>query len=185
MMRKWIMTLSLAGALFSQGLQAHGPDEVEDVPAGLVKASITQKPDIEGLQMMLLEGPRQGIMFSYQGSENLTVLGNEDEPFLRFSDSGVEANTSSATWQQLQGQSQEETGGGTDWTSIASSGRYAWMDPRLADARAPDDTNKRQTLSQWHMGLSHGGESGQLSGELYWHPLPQVESDESGGSHHH
>lgn len=185
MMRKWIMTLSLAGALFSQGLQAHGPDEVEDVPEGLVKASITQKPDIEGLQLMLLEGPSQGIMVSYQGGQTLTVLGTEDEPFLRFSESGVEANTASATWQQLQGQAQEDTGGSADWTSIASSGRYAWMDPRLADAGAPDDTGKRQTLSRWHMGLSHDGESGQLSGELYWHPLPQQEASKTGSQHHH
>ncbi|MDX1588161.1 MAG: hypothetical protein R3296_04425 [Oleiphilaceae bacterium] len=184
-MKKPMIILSLALALFSQGLLAHGPEGVEDVPAGLVKASIAQQPDIDGLQILLLEGPRQGILLSYQGTGSLTVLGSEQEPLLRFSHNGVEANETSPTWQKMQGHSSpsETDAGDPRWTPVASSSRYAWMDPRLSAAEAPVSTDKPQTLSQWRMGLNHGGDTQTVSGDLHWHPLPKTDNRHSSGHH--
>lgn len=198
MMRASAMALMASSVLFSQGLLAHGPDEFEDVPAGLVQASLTDRPAVEGLQLMLLEGQQQGLMVSYQGEEPLILHGKAGEPFLRFSTTGVEVNQDSRTWQQVQGQD----GSGADdqstnWVNVASSQRYAWMDPRLSTQAPSNETDKRQTLSNWQIALTHEGQRSHVGGELYWRPLTQKDHDhsqnhdhseshqEEGHDHHH
>lgn len=185
-MKAWILPLAGA-ALFSQGLMAHGPDAVENLPEGMVQSRLTQTPSIDGLQVLLLEGPSQGMMVMYQKPEPLTLHGGDEEPFLRFSQEGVQANLASSTWQAL-----KETGGdeatkepAVAWTPVSDSGRYAWMDPRLSDAPTPSDKSRRQVLSHWEMVITRHGEEFRLRGEHYWQPIEQPATPAQSDHHSH
>ena len=160
--------------LFVAPAHAHGPDEVEEIPDGMVQARITEAPDITGLQVMLLEGKNQGILVTYKGDESLTFFGESGEPFLRFTKQEVEANRHSDTWQTLGGnRKQGSSGDGADWKQVANTGRYAWVDPRLTRDEVPDDKGEKQTLGDWHIHLELSGKTDcrGITGSHYWHPL--------------
>lgn len=76
------LILSCLALLSAPGLAGgHGAPEVDEVPEGFVKASITSQPDIQGLRALILDAPRPGIMLRYEGDDRLTVLGTEGEQF--------------------------------------------------------------------------------------------------------
>ena len=60
---------------------AHGAPDAEGAPSEIVQARITKQPNIQGLNAMILDAPRPGILLSYRGDTPLTVLGTQDEAF--------------------------------------------------------------------------------------------------------
>jgi len=170
--------------------QGHGPESFEDVPEGMVQAQITGMPDTPGLDVMLLEGEHQGILMAYDGDETLTLFGESGEPFLRFNDQGVEANQHSETWQTIDGDEQgAPRDDETQWRTVADSGRYAWMDPRLTSDEAPEATDQAQTLGDWHIHMERSDETScqGISGAHHWYPLGTDHDSavEAHGEHSH
>ncbi len=112
---------------------AHGAPDADNVPAGVIKASITEQPDIAGLNTLILDAPRPGIMVSYRGQEPITLLDSNGEDFLRFSRHRVEAHTGSTSWQLLPNapEALKAASGTGDWVTLSNSGSFGWLDPRL------------------------------------------------------
>ncbi|MGM0450939.1 MAG: hypothetical protein ACQERE_08930 [Pseudomonadota bacterium] len=134
---------------------------------------------------MLLEGENQGMLVSYSGDETLTFFGESGEPFLRFTKQGVKANRHSETWQALEeNQKQETSDDKVDWTNVASTGRYAWVDPRLNRNEVPDDKSESQALGDWHIHMERSGKADcrGISGNHYWQPLGAGEEHASNDS---
>ena len=122
-------------SLSASGLAgAHGAPDANNIPPGVVKASITEQPEIPGLSTLILDAPRPGIMVSYRGEQPITLLGSNGEAFLRFSRNRVEAHTGSPSWQALPNPPQGLTGTSQEdgsWVTLSKSGSFGWLDPRL------------------------------------------------------
>ncbi len=152
---------------------AHGALELDDVPVGFVKASITDRSNIQGLNAMILSAPRPGIMLRYNGEEPLTVLGMEGEAFLLFNQDGVSVNTRSPSWEaSSDGTSpvaQPSTAGNTGeepaWVSLSDAGNFSWLDPRLNTMA--DVHHNAETQQEWSIALRRpNGEVDHISGLL-------------------
>lgn len=152
---------------------AHGALEVENVPEGFVKASITERPDIQGLSSVILSAPRPGIMLRYNGEEPLTVLGTDGEAFLRFTRMGVSVNTASPSWEASNESPTASASAGNasesseepTWVTLSDSGSFSWLDPRLNTlADVHHDTDSRK---EWAIGVRQAnGDVEHISGTL-------------------
>lgn len=164
--------------MHSARVSAHGADEIDNLPAGVIMAELAELPDISGLQVILLDGVPQGIMISYRGSRELVVAGFNGEPFLRFDDKGVLANTDSAIWRATQS-AENNAPGEAGWKRVSETRSYGWMDPRLNPELAPHHGNQRKELDNWQIDVRIDGEtSDRIGGGIYWQPL-QKESVQS------
>ena len=83
---------------------------------------------IADLTAMVIPGPERAIRVSYQGDHHMVVLDEYDEPMLRFSPKGVEANTQSKGWKQL-GRSPVDSD--AKWVKLSAQAAYTWPDSRL------------------------------------------------------
>lgn len=152
---------------------AHGALELDDVPPGFVKASITEHSDMEGLNAMILSAPRPGIMLRYNGEQPITVLGMHGEAFLLFSRTGVSVNTNSPSWEALNDgampvarpSTASDNNDEPSWVTLSESGSFSWLDPRLNTMKDPqhgDDTSK-----DWSIPLIRAdGKADQIGGML-------------------
>ena len=153
---------------------AHGAPDAEGAPSEIVQARITEQPNIQGLNAMILDAPRPGILLSYRGDTPLTVLGTQDEAFLRFTGKTVMVNTDSPSWQALPnapallGTPSEER---DRWATLSQSTSFGWLDPRLA---AMENMHHREPEHQsWSITLqTASGETAMITGELRRRTLP-------------
>jgi hypothetical protein len=153
---------------------AHGAPDAGGTPSEIVQARITKQPNIQGLNAMILDAPRPGILLSYRGDTPLTVLGTQDEAFLRFTGKTVMVNTDSPSWQALPnapallGTPSEER---DRWATLSQSTSFGWLDPRLA---AMENMHHREPEHQsWSITLqTASGETAMIAGELRRRTLP-------------
>ncbi|MFT6466637.1 hypothetical protein [Halopseudomonas sp.] len=153
---------------------AHGALELDDVPEGFVKASITDRPDIQGLSSLILSAPRPGIMLRYTGNESFTVLGTEGEALLQFTRTGVSVNTASPSWEASNDKTPalgsdaataSDTSAAPTWVALSDSGSFSWLDPRL-NAMA-DIHHQADTQQEWAIAVRRAnGEVEQIRGTL-------------------
>jgi hypothetical protein len=87
---------------------------------------------IANLKAMIIPGVDSAIRVSYSGDHHMVVLDEQDEPMLRFSPKGVEANTSSSGWKALGRQPYESAEG---WVLLSSYAAYTWPDSRIQSAK--------------------------------------------------
>lgn len=152
---------------------AHGALELDDVPEGFVKASITDRSAIEGLNAMILSAPRPGIMLRYSGEQPITVLGMQGEAFLLFSRTGVSVNSNSPSWAALnagatpvaKSSTASDSSKEPSWVTLSESGSFSWLDPRLNAMK--DRHHGGDTSKQWSIPLMRAdGKTDQISGML-------------------
>ncbi len=166
-----LMSLSVSGLA-----GAHGAPDADNIPSGVVKASITEQPDIPELSTLILDAPRPGIMLSYRGDAPITILGTEGEEFLRFSKNRVEAHTGSTSWQALPNASQglaHAAGDSGSWITLSNSGSFGWLDPRLNALQ--DAHGDAGEFAQWRIPVKPAAESASIrhiAGELTFKAFP-------------
>ena len=153
---------------------AHGAPDAEGAPSEIVQARITKQPNIQGLNAMILDAPRPGILLSYRGDTPLTVLGTQDEAFLRFTGKTVMVNTDSPSWQALPNAPALSGAPGEEsdrWATLSQSTSFGWLDPRLA---AMENMHHREPEHQsWSITLqTASGETAMIAGELRRRTLP-------------
>ena len=158
-------------ALVIPGLaMAHGAPEIEGAPPALIEASMTTKPDIPGLNAMIVDGPRPAIFLSYQGEQPITVLGSEGEAFLRFTGHSVLVNPASPSWQGLPNAPALAEQTGATWATVNHSGSFIWLDPRL-DTEAKGHHGAKP-LGGWSIELeTANGERERVAGLFSRRPL--------------
>ncbi|SFE84847.1 hypothetical protein SAMN04487869_12051 [Marinobacter sp. DSM 26671] len=169
-----LVLFGLMPLLASSPAGAHGAPDTEGAPAEILQARITEQPDLQGLNAMILNAPRPGILLSYQGETPLTVLGTENEAFLRFTGKAVMVNRDSPSWRSLpnaptlSGTPVEES---DRWAVLSQSASFGWLDPRLA---AMESMHHQEPEHQsWSISLqTASGETAIIVGELRRKPLP-------------
>ncbi|SNC77136.1 hypothetical protein SAMN04487881_3809 [Marinobacter sp. es.048] len=169
-----LVLFSLLPLMASGPAGAHGAPDAEGAPSEIVQARITAQPNIQGLNAMILDAPRPGILLSYRGDTPLTVLGTQNEAFLRFTGKSVMVNTDSPSWralpnaQNLPGRIDDGSG---EWAILSQSASFGWLDPRLEATESMHHHGKE--LQGWSIILkTASGETATIDGELRRKPLP-------------
>ncbi|MEQ5816813.1 hypothetical protein J3362_14960 [Marinobacter sp. NFXS11] len=169
-----LVLFGLMPLLASAPAGAHGAPDTEGAPAEILQARITGQPDIQGLSTMILDAPRPGILLSYQGETPLTVLGNENEAFLRFTGKVVMVNRDSPSWRNLPNASDLSGMIADDnetWALLSQSASFGWLDPRLDAAEAMHHSGSEPR--SWSITLqTASGETAKIVGELRRKSLP-------------
>lgn len=160
---RWFCSVAAAGLALCAGLAlGHGAPETDNPPDSRMTAAITAAPAIAGLDVMILDAPRPGLLLSYRGEQELTVLGEDREPMLRITEKGVSANQDSPTYRLSDERQKQAQPSG--WTTVSESGTYGWMDPRLAVGSGHGE--------QWTIGIvDEDGEVFELKGSLESKPM--------------
>jgi hypothetical protein len=165
-----LVALCLISLSVSGMAGAHGAPEADNIPAGVVKAIVTQQPSIAGLSAIILDAPRPGILLRYDGKEPITILGQDDEAFLRFTRTKVEGNTSSRSWRALPNIPQGLVGELGSWVTLSNSGTYGWLDPRLDVLH--DAHNESVEPVKWSILIKENdGSVDRISGHLVYKKL--------------
>ncbi|HEV2820759.1 MAG TPA: hypothetical protein VGW11_09655, partial [Solirubrobacteraceae bacterium] len=144
--------------------------------------------------VQLLPGDVPALFVDNAGTEPITVLGREGEPFVRIGPAGVEVNVRSPSHvddQRLQGESPEVAADADAqplWREMADVPRYNWLEPRAAyqRERPPEEvlqSGESQTLLEWAVPVRLGdGTTREITGRTTWLPTsPPAVQGEGGG----
>lgn len=153
--------------------------------AGTFRTRLAKIPGTMSFQTF--DGRVPGIFLGWSEPESLTVYGIEGEPFVRFSDKGVERNEASPTHQDdLRLRGDQPTGvvdvAAPRWKVVAPRGPVSWLDRRLAYAPGvpPPDVlrSRRETVMvEWDIPVDIGGVRDTVQGVTEWVPINRRERD--------
>jgi len=147
--------------------------------------SVSADPAPQGLVVQALPGKIPGVFLSNPQRLSLTVLGRDGEPFLRFSDAGVEVNERSRTHvedRQARGSTVGPPSPEPSFRLVDPGGSsYTWLDARLGypDDLPPEPVLRAATttvLQQWGVPVQLAGEPAQLTGAVSWVPTATAAS---------
>jgi hypothetical protein len=154
-------------------------------PGGLYRARLTAGPELApSVRVTLSPGRPPALLLENSGAVPVSVLGKHDEPFLRVSADGVEANLASPTWQDLgryRGLTAPDAvggAGGARWHRISLAPRYSWLEPRagmpsvVAAGARPD--NAPSKVKGWQVPILVGERRMAIQGVVEWVPLPAL-----------
>lgn len=112
----------------------------------------------------LVPGPVDGLTLDNRSDQIVTVLGLDDEPYLRIRPSGVDANLASRTWREWGRSAADAPALHSEqtllWQAVAGGHRYTWLEPRTRMGAAPDDTGEHP----WSVTLLIGDRPVQIPG---------------------
>jgi hypothetical protein len=142
------------------------------------RARIMQiQPAAPPFQVRVVDGD-QDLWLQLDPGNELVVLGGIGEPFLRFNDAGVFANTHSSTAQtDLLSLIPSETPSlnprkAPSWFKLTTADRYLWHDHRIHALALLSDGGPARRLGEWNIPLKLNGGRGAITGDLRSIPLP-------------
>ena len=136
--------------------------------------SVTVAHAPTGVSATALQGELPGLFVSVQAGEAVEVDGSDGQPFLRFHNGEVYANTTGASWrddQQARGRAVLPQG----WARVARGLTYSWLDPRL---RYPHELPTAEILAKpspsvvqrWRVPVVVDGSGDAVEGTVTWVP---------------
>lgn len=138
------------------------------------------QPQPQALEVKVLEGVIPAIFVRNGTGKELSVPGQQGEPFLRIAPDGVHANTRSPTYYLAGSQAVREVPATADagaepaWTKISPQPVWAWLEYR---ARVPRQAGepfslgpRRRTVLRWTTPATLGGDPLRLEGHVDWIP---------------
>lgn len=178
--------------LGAQALEIRGHFLRQSRPSGVFLARLTSAVALAPqVRVTLAPGRPPVLLLENAGAESVTVLGMHDEPFLRVSADGVEANLASPTWQDLDRyrglattQAVSSGSGASRWQRVSLAPRYRWLEPRAAmpsvatAATRPDNT--RSKAKGWQVPVRVGDRAMAIQGVVEWVPTQGVRDERSG-----
>ena len=176
---------ALAIALIGFGLHAAATDghDIESSSAGFWQTTLVSSHEpAPGVRIMPLPGRVPGMFLETTGADPVVILGRSGEPFLRFSDRGVEANVRSPLWidnAQARGEATTSAGdpnGAPDWRSVSATSRFAWIEfrawPGTDEPKVSADHAPHRLA--WSSPMRVGDRSLVLVGLTTWHPTAKT-----------
>jgi MYXO-CTERM domain-containing protein len=149
------------------------------------------RPPVSGLELKVIEGSRRLELVNKTGA-TVVVKGYDDEPYLRFLESGVvERNSlSPATYLNVdrfglqEVPARAEAGARPSWTKVGDDGTFTWFDHRihLTVKRVPRElrnVTRPKKVFDWEVPLTAYGRPVRALGTLSWDPT--APSSSSGG----
>lgn len=150
---------------------------------GIVEPAVVDIGALKGeaLVRAMPGNARPGLFLSYRGELPLTLMGEQDEPFLRFSAKGVEANRHSPTWARVAPAGSPSFVEGRDnaaalWAKVSGGQSYGWIEPRAAYAGKVDDPTRPGVVKRWQIPIRIGERSSRIKGNTRWIPVEPIAS---------
>ncbi|MGH8908039.1 MAG: hypothetical protein ACRD0K_16365 [Egibacteraceae bacterium] len=138
---------------------------------------------VPGVEVSILEGRGVPAVFLKNTSgQEVVVFDAQDEPFLRITGAGVEADTRSLGWAEVRRAEGEPVAGAPphppappEWSVVASQNSYAWPEPRgsYGAEEPPEDTIRLGVpvdVRTWRIPLSVGGQRHLVEAVTQWVP---------------
>lgn len=148
---------------------------------GIMEAAVVDVGALKGQALVraMPGNARPGLFVSYRGESPLTLMGEQDEPFLRFSSQGVQANRHSPTWARVApagSPSFVDSKDDTDalWVTISGGRSYGWIEPRTAYADTIDDPTRTGVVKRWQIPVRIGDRSSRIKGHTKWIPVEPI-----------
>ena len=149
--------------------------------AGMIQAKVADLGALNGKALVraMPGSSRPGLFLSYYGDSPLTLMGEQDEPFLRFSQQGVEANRHSPTWANVApvgAPSFVENGDASEtrWAQISDGKSYGWIEPRASYSGRVEDRSRPGLIKRWQIPIQIGENNSHIQGETEWLPVQSV-----------
>ena len=174
-----IAALGLIMATVTPGLAHETPAAA---PSGSWRATLVSARDpARGVHVSLLPGRVPGVLLENSGSDVVLILGRSGEPFLRFTDRGVEANVRSPLWREnaiARGQGAviaADPLSPPEWRQVSRVPRFAWLEFRAwpgTDEPAPGAFHRNGVTprSAWAIPAQIGERPVALLGLTTWQP---------------
>ncbi|MCL7945557.1 hypothetical protein [Marinobacter sp. ATCH36] len=158
-----------------------GHFEYVPAPAGIAQAKVVDIGALKG-QALIRAMPgsdRPGLFLSYRGDSSLVLMGEQDEPFLRFSSQGVEANRHSPTWANVAPAGapsflDNQAGAEARWAKVSDGQSYGWIEPRAAYADRVENPKRPGVVKRWQIPIRIGDSSSRIEGLTEWLPVESI-----------
>lgn len=144
---------------------------------GTVQAKVADVGALQGQALVraMPGSARPGLFLFYYGDSPLTLMGEQDEPFLRFSQKGVEANRKSSTWAKVApagapSDSTSDNSAEARWAQISGGRSYGWVEPRAGYSGRVDDPSQSALVKRWQIPIRIGDSRSHIQGETEWLP---------------
>lgn len=133
-----------------------------------------------GLSVTVVQGSPPALLLRNSSGAAVTVLGLQNEPYLRIGPEGVAANAASETWRTY-GRGRVEAlspGAEPQWRKLSPQPLYTWLEPRAEVDLSQPVKSKRQrtTVKRWAIPLLIGDQPLELKGATDWVPDPTPEN---------
>ena len=170
----WTVPMALGGrALVVRGsyesLHGHGHFQ-----------SVLDPPEVDGLEIRLVEGPVPALFVRNDTGEQLRVQGQAGEPMLRIGPQGVEANLRSPSYYTSAAQtiapvpSTADAAAEPRWKKVSAQPLWAWLEYRAAvqpEMQQRDVLgNVQTTVLEWDSPMVLGGSALDVKGRVEWLP---------------
>ncbi len=168
----------IEAALDERAVTIEGHIERREVHGHLVTL-LEEVPEIDGLEIRVLEGRIPAVFVRNETGEVLEVPGLEGEPFLRIGPDGVEGNQRSPSFYLAGTQRIRDVPPDADaaappeWVELSGRPLWAWLEYR---ARAPEDVEpvllgeERRIILRWTTPMELGGGALEVAGAVEWVP---------------
>jgi hypothetical protein len=160
-----------------------GRFEYVPTAVGIVEARVEDVGALKGKALIraMPGSARPGLFLSYRGDSPLTLMGEQGEPFLRFSAQGVEANRHSPTWGMVApagSPSFVDSKGDTEarWAKVSNGRSYGWIEPRAAHADTVEDPTRSGVVKRWSIPIRIGDNRSRIEGVTEWFPVEPIAS---------
>jgi hypothetical protein len=140
-------------------------------------------PDVDGVTVSVLNRDDRLLLHNTSGRD-VVIEGYSGEPYARIdADGTVSVNTDSEAYyinEERDGKVEvppnADSKGRPRWEQLSRSGRFEWHDHRMhwmseSDPEAVKDKDVRTKVFDWEVPVEVGGESGAITGTLYWTPV--------------
>lgn len=174
LVRRWAIPVRFRGEehIISGYFLYHG------APNGLYRAHLEpdQAPLAANVSLYPMAGLVPGVFIANQGNASFTVLGLNEEPFLRFVPGKVLVNRGSPSWRiaatpDAPVSYRDNSGEGPEWAVISTTGGFGWRDPRaFHDGDPPAGRNAPATVKKWSIPVDMAGERRAIHGSTQWLP---------------
>lgn len=148
---------------------------------GMVEAQVVDAGALKGQALVraMPGSARPGLFVSYRGDAPVTLMGEQGEPFLRFTPHGVEANRHSPTWAAVAPAGSpsfvaDKDDAGARWATISSGSSYGWIEPRAAYAGKVENPTQPGVVKHWQIPIRIGDRSSRIEGLTKWFPVQSV-----------
>lgn len=138
------------------------------------------EPPLPGVTIQVRISAADQLVVANPTPNELAVIGELDEPFLRIGPDGVFANVRSPTWYR----SNDPTGSlpvpptadadaSPRWGRISREPSWGWFDHRMhrVQLRVPPDTDGPVTLERWTIPMRYGDRDVQVRGRRVFRPV--------------
>lgn len=158
-----------------------GHFEYVPAPAGIVQAQVVDVGTLKGRALVraMPGSARPGLFLSYRGESPLMLMGEQDEPFLRFSPQGVEANRHSPTWALVAPAGSpsfidNKAGSEALWAQISDGRSYGWIEPRAGYTEMVENPARSGVVKRWKIPIRIGDSRSRIEGVTEWLPVEPV-----------